>query len=289
MEERPYTDIDEPRRKRCCRRGTQIVLLGLMTTSLWAVLLALLLLWHWDTARNLKQLEGTAIQNVSQVSKDLGRHKSSQMAQKSQTAQMLKNIGELQAEQKSMKSLESEFFQYLRELGNDLSNLKSKTLNERQEASDSLERLQEEVAKLWMELKILNGSVCNTCLEKWVNFQKKCYYFGEGAQTWLQAKYACEDLHGRLVSIHSSEEQAFLSSHANKEGSWTGLQDLDEEGVFTWLDGSSVDYSNWRPGEPNNQAQGENCVMMLGPSGHWNDAYCRSKLNSWVCERLATC
>ncbi|KAM6216739.1 low affinity immunoglobulin epsilon Fc receptor [Rhynchocyon petersi] len=282
-------DFDEPPRKRCCTQGTQIILLGLVTVLLWAALLTLLMLWHWDTARNLKQLEWTATQNVSRVSKDLERHKSDQMAEKSQAAQMLKTIGDLQDEQKSMKSDESTFSQYLYGLGADLSNLKSRSLNERRETSDSLERLQEEVAKLWLELKMLNGTMCNTCPEKWVNLQRKCYYFGEEALTWLQAKYACEDLHGRLVSIHSLEEQEFLNRHANKEGTWTGLQDLDTEGVFVWLDGSSVDYSNWRQGEPNNQAQGENCVMMLGPLGHWNDAYCRSPLRGWVCEQLATC
>ncbi|XP_042638610.1 low affinity immunoglobulin epsilon Fc receptor [Orycteropus afer afer] len=225
---------------------------------------------------------------VSQVSKDLERHKSEQMAQKSEAAQLLKKIEKIQAEQKSIKSHESELTRYLEGLGADLSNLKSQSLNERRAASDSLERLQEEVAKLWIELKIANGSVCNTCPEKWINFQRKCYYFGEGAQMWIQAKYACNDLHAQLVSIHSPEEQDFLSRHAKKD-SWTGLQDLDVEGEFIWLDGSPVDYSNWRPGEPNNQDPGENCMMMVGSSGQWNDAFCRSQLEGWVCQQLATC
>jgi len=54
--------------------------------------------------------------------------------------------------------------------------------------------------------------VCNTCPEAWIYFQKKCYYFGEGAKKWIQARYACENLHGRLVSIHSPEEQVGLGS-----------------------------------------------------------------------------
>ncbi|KAM9242562.1 low affinity immunoglobulin epsilon Fc receptor [Dugong dugon] len=280
--------FESPPRKRCCRLGTWLTLLGLVTALMWAVLLTLLILWHWDTAQNLKQLEGTASQNVSQVSKDLEGHKSDQMAQKSQAAQLLKKLEKIQAEQKSMESRESEQSRYLDGLGADLSNLKSKSLNERRVASDSLERLQEEVAKLRIELKMLNGSACNTCPEKWVNFQSKCYYFGEGSRMWLQAKYACEDLHGRLVSIHSSEEQNFLNRRAKKD-SWISLQDLDIEGEFIWSDESAVDYSNWRPGEPNNQDPGENCVMMLGSSGQWNDAFCRSQLDSWVCEQLATC
>uniref|UniRef100_G3U2S8 Fc epsilon receptor II n=1 Tax=Loxodonta africana TaxID=9785 RepID=G3U2S8_LOXAF len=289
MEERSYVEFEDPPRKRCCRRGTQLILLGLVTASIWAVLLTLLILWRWDTAQSLKQLEQSALRNVSQVSKDLERHKSDQMAQKTQAAQMLKNIENVEAEQKGMKFHESELSRYLEGLGADLSNLKSKSLNERRADSDSLERLQEEVAKLWMELKMLNGSTCNTCPEKWINFQRKCYYFGDSAQMWLQAKYTCEDLHGRLVSIHSSEEQEFLRRHIHRKDSWIGLQDLDIEGEFIWSDGSPMDYSNWRPGEPNDQDQGENCVMILGSSGQWNDAFCRSQLEGWVCEQLATC
>lgn len=40
----------EPPRRRCCcaRRGTQLVLVGLLSTVMWAGLLALLLLWRKD-------------------------------------------------------------------------------------------------------------------------------------------------------------------------------------------------------------------------------------------------
>ncbi|EPQ06940.1 Low affinity immunoglobulin epsilon Fc receptor [Myotis brandtii] len=150
------------------------------------------------------------------------------------------------------------------------------------------------------------GSLCNTCPEKWVGFQRKCYYFGEGAKRWIQARNTCRGLRGRLVSIHSQEEQDFLATHSNKKGSWIGLRDLHTEGEFVWMDESPLDYrlkavgpfppdanlslcsSNWRPGEPNNGGQGEDCVMLLG-SGQWNDAFCSSYLYGWVCDRLATC
>ncbi|KAF3829496.1 hypothetical protein GH733_003760 [Mirounga leonina] len=161
-------------------------------------------------------------------------------------------------------------------------------LNERHTALRSLERLQEEVVKLWIELHTSNGSLCNTCPENWVNFQRKCYYFGEGPKKWIQARFACGKLQGRLVSIHSQEEQDFLARHANRKGTWIGLRDLDREGEFIWMDQGPLNYSNWRPGEPNNGGQGEDCVMIQG-SGEWNDAFCGSRLDGWVCDRLATC
>ncbi|KAM9103964.1 low affinity immunoglobulin epsilon Fc receptor [Megaptera novaeangliae] len=313
------------RQRHCCRRGIQLLLLGLVVTVLCAGLLTLILLWHphsqilgsptypsepnfpivsptvsppapshapptlprghlalpqdtslppfrhlphdWETARNLKQLEEATAQKVSQVSKDLERHKGDQMAQKSQESELSRNLDGLRA---------------------DLSNLKSHSLNERREALDSLGRLQEEVGKLWMEIRESVGSVCNICPEEWIYFQKKCYYFGKGTKKWIQARNACSKLHGRLVSVRSQEEQDFLTKHSNKRGSWIGLRDLDIEGEFIWMDSSPLGYSNWQPGEPNDAGQGENCVMMQG-SGQWNDVFCGSYLNSWVCDRLATC
>ncbi|MBZ3881544.1 Low affinity immunoglobulin epsilon Fc receptor, partial [Sciurus carolinensis] len=288
----------------------------------------------------------------SQVSRDLHRYQSDQMAQKSQAAQLSRNMQELRARQKQMESQgeerggadwvggrapeprdretggqaqgpsgpalshppDSELSWNLDRLLADLSDTKSQSeswegrgwggglsvipehrplpapqgLNQRRAASDSLEKLQEEVEKLRIQILVSKGSACNTCPEQWLHFQQKCYYFGKGAKRWVQARFTCSDLEGRLVSIHSQEEQDFLTKHANKRGSWIGLRDLDLEGEFIWMDGSPVGYSNWNPGEPNNQDQGEDCVMMRG-SGKWNDASCRSQLDAWVCERLATC
>uniref|UniRef100_A0A8C5VDP7 Fc epsilon receptor II n=1 Tax=Microcebus murinus TaxID=30608 RepID=A0A8C5VDP7_MICMU len=275
-------------RKRCCGWGTRLVLLGLATAALWAGLLSLLLMWHWDTLRSQRLLEEATARNVSRLSKDLQRRQHDQVAQESQAAQMLQHMEELRAEQKRLKSQESELSGHLDTLLADLNNLRAQALNAGRAASDSAARLQEEVARLRVELQLSKGVTCNTCPEEWVHFQQKCYYFGEGAKKWLHAQYACEDVGGRLASIHGAEEQDFLSKRASWKGSWIGLQDLDREGQFTWMDGTPMDYSNWSPGEPNNQAQGEDCVMMRG-SGQWNDAACHSKLDAWVCDRLATC
>ncbi|XP_029774262.1 low affinity immunoglobulin epsilon Fc receptor isoform X2 [Suricata suricatta] len=389
MEEHVYSEFPNlpERQRRCCGQGTWMALLGLVTIMLWAGLLTLLLFWHWDAVKNLKQLEETAAQNVSRVSKDLERQRGDQMAQKSQAAQVSQHMEKIQAEQKRMKAQDSELSRNLDGLRSDLSNLKSQSLNERSAALHSLEKLQEEVVKLWVELQMSNariprvtpgqtlpptlpivptvpstvsatapatvpttvpatasttvpttvpvtvpttvpatapttasvtapatvpatvpttvpatvpttaaplslsstpGSTCNTCPEKWVNFQRKCYYFGEGPKKWIQARFTCSKLQGRLVSIHSQEEQDFLAKRANRKGTWIGLRDLDMEGEFIWMDENPLNYTNWRLGEPNNGGQGEDCVMMQG-SGQWNDAFCHSLLDGWVCDRLATC
>jgi hypothetical protein len=45
------------------------------------------------------------------------------------------------------------------------------------------------------------------------------------------------------------------------------------EGNFNWLSGEPKLYSNWRPGEPNNAGENENCVVTR-PDGFWNDVAC---------------
>ncbi|XP_074240817.1 low affinity immunoglobulin epsilon Fc receptor isoform X2 [Saimiri boliviensis] len=289
MEEGQYSEIEElSRKKGCCRHWTRTVLLGLLTAALWAGLLILLLLWHKDTTQNLKQLEERAARNVSQVSKYFERYQGDQMAQKSQATEISQSLEELRAEQQRMNSRDSELHQNLNGLEADLSSFKSQELNERHTASDLLGRLWQEVRKLQTELQVSRGFVCNTCPENWVSFQQKCYYFGKGTKQWVHARYACEDVEGQLVSIHSQEEQDFLIKHASRTGSWIGLRNLDLKGEFIWMDGTPVDYSNWAPEEPTNRNQGEDCVMMRG-SGDWNDIYCDRKLGAWVCDRLATC
>uniref|UniRef100_A0A671F306 C-type lectin domain-containing protein n=1 Tax=Rhinolophus ferrumequinum TaxID=59479 RepID=A0A671F306_RHIFE len=265
----------------------------------------------WDTERNLKQLQETAAWNSTEGP---GWEKGVRTPDTcpasppplQPAAQMTQNMEKIRAEQKRMKTQDSELSQNLDGLLEDLSNLKSQGapklvcdhcphpttqgLNERHTALNSLERLQEEVAKLWIELRVSNGSKCNTCPEQWVNFQRKCYYFGEGAKRWIQARLACSKLQGRLVSIHSQEEQDFLAKSIHRRGSWIGLRDLNIEGDFVWMDENPLDYSNWRPGEPNDGGErglGEDCVMMLS-SGQWNDAFCGNQLDGWVCDRLAT-
>lgn len=55
------------------------------------------------------------------------------------------------------------------------------------------------------------------------------------------------------------------------------------ERVFKWIDGTSVDYENWAPGEPNDGgSRGQYCVHMY-TDGTWADIECdfESERNSY--------
>jgi collectin sub-family protein 11 len=61
-----------------------------------------------------------------------------------------------------------------------------------------------------------------------------------------------------------------------------GLNDLAEEGTFTWADGSPLLYEYWNANEPNDWGNGEDCGQVLA-SGLWNDIPCGNGMWS-VCK-----
>lgn len=106
---------------------------------------------------------------------------------------------------------------------------------------------------------------------------------------WQAAREACGALGGRLVVLETEAENAAVSAVAARwlEGSfWIGLSDQEDEGTWRWVDGSTLTYSPWGNGEPNNAGAGEDCVHSnWGAQGRWNDLPCRRR-QPYVCEFL---
>ena len=108
----------------------------------------------------------------------------------------------------------------------------------------------------------------------------------------------CEEHYSSIASLHTWEEQQQAQSACEayadktqaqtlnhdgsdgnaKYGCWIGFQDLGSEGGFLWTDGSSVEFVDFAPGEPNDVGDaGEDAVEMdfrtgLTRFGEWNDA-----------------
>jgi hypothetical protein len=102
------------------------------------------------------------------------------------------------------------------------------------------------------------------------------YYLLTG-NTWTESQAEAVRLGGTLAIINDAAEQAWVFGSFSTNGCisrnlWIGLRETAIEGVYAWVDGSPLTYTNWASGEPNNNVPGESYVHM-SPSrpGAWND------------------
>ncbi|KAL4635254.1 collectin-12 [Arapaima gigas] len=126
------------------------------------------------------------------------------------------------------------------------------------------------------------------CPPQWILFKDKCYLFSKEQRPFNEAKNTCAEKHSSMVIINSMEEQQWLRKQiANKGYFWLGLSDLEEEGVWRWVDGTLPTFKNWKPGQPDNwthgHEKGEDCAGLIH-EGLWNDFFCEDP-NGFICER----
>lgn len=143
---------------------------------------------------------------------------------------------------------------------------------------------------------------CRYCLPGWNLINSMCYYiaFSENTprRTWEEGRQYCKSFDADLIKIDSREKLLAISNlittyhnpsvQYSASGFWIGARDVDEEGVWKWLDGTQLSEGFWNYGEPNNQGN-EDCAAVYpapnkNPFKSWNDAPCSHHLK-WICEK----
>ena len=118
----------------------------------------------------------------------------------------------------------------------------------------------------------------------------KEYCFNSNTLIWNDAKAFCINEGGKLFEPRDAAENSAVTEYAFNNGLnifWIGIQDEPVSPEGTWVyasDRCPLEYTNWKPGEPNNLSD-EDC----GEIGHtkndlWNDSQCAGLLGS-VCEQ----
>ncbi|XP_073677590.1 uncharacterized protein [Garra rufa] len=165
------------------------------------------------------------------------------------------------------------------------------------ERFDSLRNQHEETLRKLNRLNYSTG--CALCAVHWIHSGGKCYFFSTVKMNWTHSRDHCVSLGGHLVIINSKAEQDFVSSNV-KVTSWIGLNDLDTEGHWVWVNNlplnNSVEFwmkRNDKISEPDNWTKvhpdGEDCASLGHPDGEtdfWTDAYCFEE-KRFVCEAVA--
>ena len=115
------------------------------------------------------------------------------------------------------------------------------------------------------------------------------------ALTWSDAESYCHTYYNTsLATIRGSYENGVArrigdSVFGSGLSFWIGLNDINNESIFKWADGSDINYynyTNWNSGEPNDYNNNEDCIEMTS-NGKWNDNQCSNSLQ-FLCNNDTT-
>ncbi|KAI5618871.1 CD209 antigen [Silurus asotus] len=171
-----------------------------------------------------------------------------------------------------------------------------KETNAKNELNSQKQKLEDDKSKLQSQLLHLEQN-CGKCLPNWVLMNSTCFYFAVSASTsrksWNASRNECKKEGADLVVIDSKEKQEFIVKSLNNNlrfsynnGFWIGLKDDHTEGIWKWLNGTTLNEGYWMDGEPNDDKAMEDCAGVYptnNPMKSWNDAPC-SYPQKWICE-----
>ena len=124
-----------------------------------------------------------------------------------------------------------------------------------------------------------------TCDQGWDAFGDHCYFYGTDTKSWNDAEEFCQEEGGHLASVNTPAIQDYVVDELKSRGlnsAWFGGNDIEEEGVWKWTDGTPWEFTNWGPHSPNN-ANGQDCFQ-YDMGYEWDDAGC--SLNKlFVCSK----
>ncbi|KAM9324939.1 pulmonary surfactant-associated protein D [Gastrophryne carolinensis] len=107
-------------------------------------------------------------------------------------------------------------------------------------------------------------------------------------ESFENAQKTCKEAGGNLAAPKSAAEnsaaQEILHTHNKGESTkaFLGISDLQVEGMFKYITGEKITFTNWNLGEPNNSKDNEDCVE-IQDNGKWNDIPC-NLLRLVICE-----
>uniref|UniRef100_A0A4W6EYQ1 Mannose receptor, C type 1b n=1 Tax=Lates calcarifer TaxID=8187 RepID=A0A4W6EYQ1_LATCA len=127
------------------------------------------------------------------------------------------------------------------------------------------------------------------CSRPWIPYNGHCFHLNRTQKTWPDAQRACRMEGGDLVSIRNVEDQSFVISqlgYASIDELWIGLNDRKTEGLFDWIDHSTVSFTSWDFGKPAVGTDLKDCVLMSGQNGNWADRACEER-HGFICMKMS--
>ncbi|XP_073537412.1 C-type lectin domain family 2 member A-like isoform X2 [Phyllobates terribilis] len=89
-----------------------------------------------------------------------------------------------------------------------------------------------------------NNSV--PCVDDWIWYRGKCYYFSNKSDTWNNSEKFCNSHKSSLAIIENKEEKDFLFRYKGTDNHWIGIRRTDDNTAWTWTNGSLYNESLFR-------------------------------------------
>lgn len=135
--------------------------------------------------------------------------------------------------------------------------------------------------------------ICETasfCDTGWMLFSGSCYSLRRQLKTWHNAMLDCSNNDGYLVRIETVTENEYIKSLARQTSThdfWIDGTDADVEGSWKYgSTGSILGFTDWYPGEPNDD-QNQDCAgLYRSYNFRWEDGFCNGT-RYYICEKSA--
>ncbi|XP_042605544.1 CD209 antigen-like protein E [Cyprinus carpio] len=150
---------------------------------------------------------------------------------------------------------------------------------ERQQLLTKITNLTEERDQLKSERNELQKRLA----DGWKYYQSSLYFISSEKKSWTESRRYCRERGADLIIINNTEEQEFVKIISGGSEVWIGLTDIEVEGRWKWVDGSSMTSGFWASGEPNSyRGKEEDCA--INRSSGWADFSC-DYMSKWICEK----
>uniref|UniRef100_A0A672KSD9 C-type lectin domain-containing protein n=1 Tax=Sinocyclocheilus grahami TaxID=75366 RepID=A0A672KSD9_SINGR len=74
----------------------------------------------------------------------------------------------------------------------------------------------------------------------WKCHQSSVYFISSETKNWTESRRYCTERAADLIIINNREEQDFVKNISGVANVWIGLTDIDVEGRWKWVDGSTL-------------------------------------------------
>ena len=131
-------------------------------------------------------------------------------------------------------------------------------------------------ALLWLLCLMSGEAVATVLMGPVTNPSNGHLYYLLAPTNWTVAQFEAMRLGGNLTTVNDASENTWIAQTFGHYGGqarnlWIGLGDADRNGLFTWVNGEPLTYTNWAAGEPNRFGGTEFYGTIVNWGTAWND------------------